>query len=203
MLVVTGTRDSPPDRTTDPGGSGGPRRGRRLMPLTLASLMASVSMTPEAAAGSAATTAVATPLEQVGWLSGRWVDAASPPATEEDWGRALANTMYGVGRSFAVDDAGAHQTVFYEVLRIRTAPGEGCGLVYTAWPGGGPATDFVCESLGAASAVFANPAHDFPQRISYRRDGDVLHIEISGAAAGAEVGADQKRVAWTLQRAGD
>ena len=29
-------------------------------------------------------------------------------------------------------------------------------------------------------AVFENPAHDFPQKLHYRRNGDVLRIEVSG-----------------------
>ncbi len=33
---------------------------------------------------------------------------------------------------------------------------------------------------GLQSVVFANPAHDFPQRVSYSRDGNRLTAIVSG-----------------------
>ena len=46
-------------------------------------------------------------------------------------------------------------------------------------PGGGPPIEFPLVAQGERSIEFANPAHDFPQRIRYWREGDRLHAEIS------------------------
>jgi hypothetical protein len=67
--------------------------------------------------------------------------------------------MLGVSRSVSRD------TMFaFEYLRIFERDG---GLVYVAQPGGRSPTEFVLTELDEARAVFANPRHDFPQRIVY------------------------------------
>lgn len=53
--------------------------------------------------------------------------------------------------------------------RSPVGDGHGNGIVYLASPGGRcPATLFRLETLKGEYVVFANPAHDFPQRIEYR-----------------------------------
>ena len=39
-------------------------------------------------------------------------------------------------------------------------------------------------------AVFENPAHDFPQRVIYKRDGDKLNARIEGTKDGKTRGID-------------
>lgn len=66
----------------------------------------------------------------------------------------------------------------FEFLRIESVER---GVVdYVAQPSGRPPTRFRLTDNSATHADFANPAHDFPQRIRYAREGDVLTAEISG-----------------------
>jgi hypothetical protein len=58
------------------------------------------------------------------------------------------------------------------------------GVVYIAQPGGRPPTEFALTSGGSGLAVFENPAHDFPKRLSYRRTGRTLLVEVEGAEKG-------------------
>jgi hypothetical protein len=59
--------------------------------------------------------------------------------------------------------------VAFEFLRIVERNG---GLVYIAQPDGRPPTDFVLTDIGADSATFENPAHDFPKMIRYAKQPD-------------------------------
>ena len=65
----------------------------------------------------------------------------------------------------------------FEFLRIERAAGN---VDYVAQPSGRPPTRFRMTDASAAHADFANPEHDFPQRIRYAREGDLLRAEISG-----------------------
>ena len=51
-------------------------------------------------------------------------------------------------------------------------------------PEGRPATDFRRVAQGLACIVFENPAHAFPRRILYWRDGATLHARIEGTRQG-------------------
>jgi hypothetical protein len=52
----------------------------------------------------------------------------------------------------------------------------------------GALTRFDLIESGAQSVRFANPAHDFPKRIAYRRDGDVLSALIDdGSDSGQQM----------------
>jgi hypothetical protein len=52
----------------------------------------------------------------------------------------------------------------FEYLRILERDG---GLVYIAQPGGGAPTEFTMTEFDASHAVFENPRHDYPKRITY------------------------------------
>jgi hypothetical protein len=68
------------------------------------------------------------------------------------------------------------KTTSFEFLRIAT----GATTSYIAQPRGRPPTTFRLTASGADWARFENPAHDFPQRIEYRRTPDGLHAETAG-----------------------
>lgn len=72
------------------------------------------------------------------------------------------------------------------------------GVAYTARPSRQAETSFAAEQLSDTLLVFANPAHDFPQRILYRRVGsDSLVARIEGPRGGQMRGIDfpMRRVA--------
>ena len=52
---------------------------------------------------------------------------------------------------------------------IRAADGK---LSFWASPNGAPRVQFPLLSQGPREVVFANPAHDYPQRIRYWREGE-------------------------------
>ncbi len=92
--------------------------------------------------------------------------------------------MLGVSR--VISERGTQ----FEFLRI--AP-NGEGLAYLASPRGKPAVAFQLVESAEGHAVFANPEHDFPQRITYRRDGDTLTARVEARRDGEWNGFD---IAW-------
>lgn len=149
--------------------------------------MASVLL---AAAAPAAAVDTVTDLQ---WLAGCWASEGGEHGSGEHWTTPAGGTMLGVART--IRDG---KTVSFEWLRIvETAEGS---LRYLARPEGGAETGFeLVERQGGAgqdeAVAFANPAHDFPQRIAYRRRGDRLEAEISGEVRG--VG---RTVAFPMER---
>jgi Domain of unknown function (DUF6265) len=116
-------------------------------------------------------------LAQVAWIAGTWVGTSGSGATtlEERWTPAAGGSMIGVSRSLRDGLMAA-----FEFLCIVERDG---GLVYQAMPNGrSPATDFALTSIDDRTAVFENPAHDFPKMIRYakRPDGS-LEATVSGA----------------------
>lgn len=72
------------------------------------------------------------------------------------------------------------KTTEFEYLRIeQRADGD---IYYVAHPKARcPGTDFKLTRSSATEAVFENPAHDFPKRITYRKTGDdTLTASIDG-----------------------
>jgi hypothetical protein len=106
---------------------------------------------------------------QVAWLSGCWIGAAG----EECWLPPLGGGMIGINRSPL---AGEGPPAF-ELLRILEV--KDGSLVYLASPGGRyPGTPFRAIEVSMSRVVFANPEHDFPQRITYWREGGTLHARV-------------------------
>lgn len=93
------------------------------------------------------------------WLAGAWVGTKGRRSVEEHWTPAGGGAMLGVSRTISGDSMTA-----FEFLRI--VPRDR-GLVYIAQPGGGTATEFVLTELTETRAVFDNPRHDYPKRITY------------------------------------
>ena len=65
----------------------------------------------------------------------------------------------------------------WESIRIlRTADGS---LAYVPMPNGGEPVEFAMTDQRTQSIEFSNPAHDYPQRIRYWREGSTLNAEIA------------------------
>ncbi len=81
----------------------------------------------------------------------------------------------------------------YEFVRIVEADGS---LAYAAEPSGQEKATFLLKSLTADEAVFENAAHDFPQRVIYRRLGaDAVTGRIEG-----QIGGQAKSVDFPYKR---
>ena len=120
------------------------------------------------------------------WMSGRWESAQSGRWTEESWSAPRGGVMLGYSRS------GRGEALReFEFLRLQAS--EDGVPVYFAQPGGRPPVPFRLTARARTSATFENPAHDFPQRIVYRREGDTMVATIS-ALDGSNA------VRWTYRR---
>ena len=106
------------------------------------------------------------------WMAGRWVETNGDRWTEEHWTHMRGGIMIGAGRSGKGDALSS-----WEATRIE----RGADGVLTFWgsPEGATPTPFRMVSSTATEIVFANPAHDYPQRIRYWREGKRLKAEIS------------------------
>lgn len=73
----------------------------------------------------------------------------------------------------------------YEQLMLREAEGR---LVYVANPSGQAETAFTTTAVTDSSFTVENLAHDFPQRLVYRRVGsDSLAVRVEGGGRGFEL----------------
>ena len=122
-------------------------------------------------------------LARLQWLAGCWAGTAGSDAVEENWMPLRAGSLVGTGRATR-----GEQTTSLELTVIRL---RGDTLAYHAFPVGQKPAVFPVESLGDSAVVFANPAHDFPQRISYRRAGaDSLVARVEGPGDDGMLGFD-------------
>lgn len=119
------------------------------------------------------------------WVSGYWLSCEDGRETAESWIGAGTGTLLGTNLS-----GGG-----FEFLRI--AENEAGVLTYYSMPNGrSPPTPFAMVSLADQRAVFENLAHDFPQRIIYERDGDVMVARIEGPMDGRV-----ESMEWRFRRA--
>ncbi len=120
-----------------------------------------------------------TPEATLPWLIGCWARARNDVTTEERWTVAPDGSLDGRGRTLR-----GGTVVGTETVRIT---GQGDSLRYTADPSGQSVATFAATAVTDSSVTFANPAHDFPTRISYRRSGPAgLHAEIAGPGPNGE-----------------
>jgi hypothetical protein len=121
------------------------------------------------------------------WVEGCWAGVKGDARFRERWTFADARTLLGVGYTVTKD-----RMTSFEYFRIVLENGS---AVYVAQPGGVPPTEFTASSLTASEAVFENPAHDFPKRVSYRRvDATHLLAWIDGGPSSTE------RTEYAMQR---
>ncbi|ALC13645.1 DUF6265 family protein [Sphingopyxis sp. 113P3] len=133
----------------------------RIIILGLAGLL---SASPLAAADSP---------ESPRWMTGAW-EQNRPEGqwADEYWTPPRGGLMIGAARIGKGDKA----VVFEHMRIIRRDDGT---LVFLAQPFGRPAVEFPTVDAGSTMIEFANPAHDYPQRIRYWREGDRLKARIS------------------------
>jgi hypothetical protein len=120
------------------------------------------------------------------WMSGHWESVRGGRWTEESWSAPRGGVMLGHSRSGSNDALRE-----FEFLRLQ-AGADGVP-VYLAQPGGRPPVAFRLTARSGTGATFENPAHDFPQRIVYRRSGDSMVATIS-ALDGSNA------MSWTYRR---
>jgi hypothetical protein len=129
------------------------------------------------------------PLARVRWLTGCWVQDDGSRVIEEQWTVPRGRAMIGIGRTTERDSLTS-----YELVVLRARGGE---LHYEAHPSGQSPATFVAPGANDTLVVFANPEHDFPQQVGYRRMGhDSLLAWIAGS-----IGGRARRVDFRYRRA--
>jgi len=134
-------------------------------------------MVKTAIAAAMVLAAVPTKAELPAWLAGCWVEEKGNRWTEECWTAPRAGLMQGSGRSGRGDQLGS-----WEAMQI-VADDATTDAKTTFWgaPRGQGRTAFTLVPDPAPGVTFVNAAHDFPLRIRYWREGDVLNAEVSRA----------------------
>lgn len=102
------------------------------------------------------------------WLTGCWQNLDG--ATREVWSGSEDGYFFGYAVTYNQGRA-----VFFEQMRID--PGE--TPTFQAYPRGKGPSGFPAIELSATHVTFANPAHDYPQKITYTRRGETLNAVIS------------------------
>jgi hypothetical protein len=127
-------------------------------------------------------------IADVSWIAGDWQTVpGGRRQIEEHWTKAAGGSMMGMSRTVAGD-----KMVEFEYLRIEQRSD---GVYYVAHPKARcPGTDFKLTRASATEAVFENPQHDFPKRITYRKTGD------DGLTASIDGGEGSKAMSFTFQR---
>ena len=116
--------------------------------------------------------------EALGWLSGTWEaeraqsQGAQEAWTDESWTTPRGGMLIGIGRRGV-----GHRLGMWEVMRIATDAAGQTALHVTG--SDGSSTSFALVRSAGTEAVFENPAHDYPQRIGYRRTAGGLEAWIS------------------------
>jgi hypothetical protein len=116
-------------------------------------------------------------LAPAAWLAGCWELSSNGRVTHEQWMAPRGALMMGISRTVVRDTARE-----YEHLRIDARGGS---VRYIAHPSGQAETAFPATTVSDSLLVFSNPAHDFPQRISYRRTSrDSIVARVEGVRSG-------------------
>jgi uncharacterized protein DUF6265 len=120
---------------------------------------------------------------QLRWMAGCWERRRGARLVEEQWMTPRGGMMLGAGRTMRGDTL-----VEYEHTRIYERDGR---LIFAAAPSGQPPAEFEAAEASDSMVTFSNPKHDFPQRITYRRNGaDSLFARVEGVEEGKLHGID-------------
>ncbi len=113
-------------------------------------------------------------IQDLNWLAGSWSDSAG---TEEHLTSADGGKILGMAKQI-VDG----KVEFFEFFEINEINGK---LVYQPMPMGVAGVDFTATEVTKDRAVFENPTHDFPKKITYElKAADTLSILVEGSTPG-------------------
>jgi hypothetical protein len=123
---------------------------------------------------------------QLAWLTGCWQITRGDQVIDEQWMAPRGGVMLGMSRT-----VGGGRTTAIEFVTLRSVEGR---VVYEANPSGQKPTTFPATAVSATRVVFENPAHDYPRRIVYERQGD------NALLAFVDDGSGGKKVEYPFQR---
>lgn len=126
-------------------------------------------------------------IDQLAWMAGAWREEKNGRVVREVWHAPLGGMMSGVSQT---NPPGRKPQVEFSTITVEPA-----GLTFTAYLDGQGPTAFVATTIRDGEVVFENKAHDFPQRVIYRRCGVQLCPRIEGTVDGKA-----HMVSWTYSR---
>jgi hypothetical protein len=136
-----------------------------IAPLLLVAALAADAAVPKAPVS----------LSSLTWLAGCWQRNTPDRVVEEQWMAPAGGVMLGMSRTVRTADGGL---VEFEQVRIEA---RGDSAVYVAHPARQAMAMFTAIAYNDSLILFENRAHDFPQRVGYRRVGaDSLEAWIEG-----------------------
>ncbi len=112
------------------------------------------------------------------WMVGSWVQDKEKETVMESWIGPVNGMMAAVNVS-----GWASGKTSYEFLRIADTRDT---MSYYASPVGRAPVEFKYKEAGNQRVVFENLTNDYPQRIIYWKDGDLLAARIEGKLQGQE-----------------
>lgn len=120
-------------------------------------------------------------LKDMQWILGKWGQSEAPGVVSfEEW--KMVNDKQFAGKAYTIKN---EDTAFSETLEL-VQEADGIYYIPTISAEQGPVR-FKLTTSSPNSAVFENPAHDFPQTIAYKSTEDtILHARISGIGLDAE-----------------
>jgi len=112
--------------------------------------------------------------EKLSWIADRWIYKDGENITFENWTKEN-DTLFS-GEAYTVRGG---DTVFNEQLKIEKI---GDDVYYTAIIKHNPGpVSFKLVDVGKNNAVFENPEHDFPNRITYElKNNSLLYAKVEG-----------------------
>jgi hypothetical protein len=141
---------------------------KTLPVIALAAAMASIASAAPASASAHAGDA----RFDLDWLAGQWCGGDEDSRIEEAWLPEAGGSLLGMSRTVR-----GGRTASFEFMRVVLQDGRAS---FHVQPDGAPPTVFVAAERGDGWIRFENPAHDFPNVIEYRRNGEGLSAWISG-----------------------
>jgi Domain of unknown function (DUF6265) len=118
-----------------------------------------------------------TDVSGLAWFAGCWeMRSPSGLSIEEQWMKPAGGVLLGMGRTIR-----GGKVLDTEFLRISIENGK---LTYTGRIGTAGVTRFPLLKITDGEVVFENAAHDFPQRIIYRKQGGSLFARVEGIEKG-------------------
>ena len=151
---------------------------RRVAALT-AGLLAGAAPAPASDPG---------PLEPLRFMAGCWRGSSGDRVIEEHYTTPSANLILGMTRYTRHGVATGYE--------FATIAWKDSAIVLTPRPEGQQPVPFRLTRMERSSAMWENPAHDFPTRIAYRRvPGDTLVARVEGPGEGGATVSEEWRMA--------
>jgi len=122
----------------------------------------------------AAAQLAATPASDLNWVAGYWLSCDDGREVAEYWSDARGGVLFNTTVNLAGDRVSSERTIFAAVY----------GRLSFVYEPTGSNVVFPLVELAGRRAVFENPDNDFPQRVIYAREGDVLTGRIEGTIDG-------------------